>query len=236
MEKPYIKQRYRKATGRNGTKIKRVSRLLTVDARNFLLVENGVPDAKLLPIVSKRAVNASSKEAVATAILLAAKRRVMAKTLSKKELSDLMTTVRRAGFAEGYAQAKMDMALGEVGEVPSEEDAPEELDLVLPPSKTPNNSAVMAARTPDDGFYKTRTTVNTTKEIALDYIRSAAPRVVGPTEIKKNSEKALNIFISFGTLKRATDALVEAGEIEQVEASRWRYKPRAETAGLRSVK
>ncbi len=204
---------------------------LIAEAKSFLLVENCVPDAKFLSATPNSDLT-SSKEAVATAILLAAKRRVMAKTLSKKELSDLMTTVRRAGFAEGYAQAKMDMAIGEVGKGHSEEEASDELDLAPPEPEKLATSTIGAAKAPDDNSYKTRTTVHATKAIALDYIKSAAPRIVGPTEIKKNSEKALSIHISFGTLKRATDALVEAGEIEQVEQSRWRYK----ATGLRFVK
>lgn len=208
---------------------------LAAEAKSFLLVVSPVPDAKFLPTVPKSDLNCSSKEAVATAILLAAQRRIMAKTLNKKELSDLMTTVRRAGYAEGYAQAKMDMALGEVDAPPQAEEVDQELDLVTPQTEMLSSSTIGAAKTPDDGSYKTRTTVKATKAIALDYIKSAAPRIVGPTEIKKNSEKALNIFISFGTLKRATDALVADGEIEAVEQSRWRYKQRSET-GLRSVK
>ena len=58
-----------------------------------------------------------------------------------------------------------------------------------------------------------------TKTIALDYCKSVAPRIVGPSEIKKNSEKAHKIFISFGTLKRAMDAPMEAEEVEQVKIS-----------------
>lgn len=202
--------------------------------KSFLLVKTVVPTANLLPLVSKYATSAESKGIVATTIHLAAQRRIMAKTLNKKELSDLMLTVRRAGYAEGYAQAKLDMALGEVDESPLSAEAQQEADNapelpIVAPRTTPT-----AAPTEDDGLYKTRTTVNTTKAIALDYIRSVAPKIVGPTEIKKNSEKKLNIFISFGTLKRAVVALVEEGLIEQVEESRFRARPDA--MGLRSVK
>ena len=205
---------------------------LHADARSFLLVKTVVPTANLLPFVSKAALNAESKRVVATTIHLAAQRRIMAKTLNKKELSDLMVTVRRAGFAEGYAQAKLDMALGQVDEVPALEDTQRESDVapelpIVTPSATP-------ASTEGDDLYKTRTTVNTTKAIALDYIKSVAPKIVGPTEIKKNSEKKLNIFISFGTLKRAVVSLVEEGLIEQVEESRYRAHPDA--ISLRSVK
>jgi hypothetical protein len=63
-----------------------------------------------------------------------------------------------------------------------------------------------------------------TKTIALDYLRSVAPQVVGPSEIIKNTKKTQDIFISFGTLKRAIDALIDAGEVEQTEPSRWRFK------------
>ena len=205
---------------------------LHADARSFLLVKTVVPTANLLPFVSKAALNAESKRVVATTIHLAAQRRIMAKTLNKKELSDLMVTVRRAGFAEGYAQAKLDMALGQADEVPALEDTQRESDVapelpIVTPSATP-------ASTEGDDLYKTRTTVNTTKAIALDYIKSVAPKIVGPTEIKKNSEKKLNIFISFGTLKRAVVSLVEEGLIEQVEESRYRAHPDA--ISLRSVK
>ena len=207
---------------------------LHADARSFLLVKTVVPTANLLPFVSKAALNAESKGVVATTIHLAAQRRIMAKTLNKKELSDLMVTVRRAGFAEGYAQAKLDMALGQVDEVPALEDTQRESDVapelpIVTPSATP-----VTASTEGDDLYKTRTTVNTTKAIALDYIKSVAPKIVGPTEIKKNSEKKLNIFISFGTLKRAVVSLVEEGLIEQVEESRYRARPDA--ISLRSVK
>ncbi len=205
-------------------------------ARSFLLVQNIVPGVNVLPTVSEYALRAASKEAVATAVLLATERRIMAKTLSKQELSDLMVTVRRAGFAEGYAQAKMDMALGQMSEGHTGDNEPDELDLVPLQPKASATATTAAETSKPDEVYKTRTTVKTTKAIALDYIKSAAPRIVGPTEIKKNSEKALNIFISFGTLKRATEALVKEGEIEQIEESRWRYKGRGSSVELRSVR
>jgi hypothetical protein len=43
----------------------------------------------------------------------------------------------------------------------------------------------------------------------------------------------LNVFISFGTLNRAMALLVDTGEIELTERSRWRFKGRTE---LRSVR
>lgn len=160
----------------------------------------------------------------------------MANPLTKQELSELLDTARRAGYAEGYAVAKLELALDRVTETKAEPEAERKNDSGRSVTAKTAELPFQAAKSEEDEPYATRTTLAMTKNIALDYLRNVAPRIVGPTEIKKNSEKALNIFISFGTLKRATEALVHAGEIEQIEPSRWRYKVRTDAAGLRSVK
>ena len=105
----------------------------------------------------------------------------------------------------------------------AEEPTPSKLDKLT-------DLANQAEKSEDDELYKTRTTVAMTRAIALDYLKTAFPRVVGPSEIKKNSHKVLKVIISFGTLKRAMESLIEAGEVEQIEPSRWRYKSLKKTA------
>jgi len=161
----------------------------------------------------------------------------MKKTFDQNELDDLLAAVRAAGRAEGYAQAKLELAL-ERASVNAGSLATAERGGVAdnPPSGAEKLEALKeeARKADETEEYKTRTTVTMTKTIALDYIKSVAPRIVGPSEIIKNSKKTLNVFISFGTLNRAMAALVDAGEAEQTEPSRWRYKGVGTT--LRSVK
>jgi hypothetical protein len=200
-----------------------------------------VPDAFSLPEVSDCALVFHNKESVALAILAWAKRRIMNNSISDKELDELLEAARAAGRAEGYAQAKFEMARQRakiaVGQIQPEQPA---VISDVPASKIEKLEELKATaqKAEEEEGYKTRTTVTMTKTIALDYLKSVAPRIVGPSEIKKNSEKSLNIFISYGTLKRAMDQLVESGDVDQMESSRWRYKGRGTDAGtlLRSVR
>ncbi len=158
---------------------------------------------------------------------------------SSKELEELLEAARAAGRAEGYAQAKLEMALERVNATAETTKAKQEspASQVTPPHvRKLQELSAEAQRAETDEVYKTRTTVSMTKTIALDYIKSVAPRIVGPSEIKKNSEKTLKVFMSFGTLARAMTVLVEAGEVEQLEPSRWRYKGRSDAIPLKSVK
>jgi hypothetical protein len=206
------------------------------------------PESPIVPIAQKDlksvplALMVESRESVADAIIRWAakriKRRIMNRSLDEKELERLLQAARAAGDAEGYARAKAEMALEKARET-----------LVTAPvtyEVTPSDSASTKAeklelfkeeakKAVENEVYKTRVTVTMTKAIALDYIKSVAPRIVGPSEIKKNSEKNLDVFISFGTLQRAMAKLVTEGEVELIEPSRWRYKGAA-TAPLRSVK
>jgi len=160
----------------------------------------------------------------------------MSNSLNKKELEGLLEAARAAGRAEGYAQARLEIALeraGAGGDTPKTQETDKEplfRDLKLEDVKIRTEKAV------EEAPYTTRTTVAMTKTIALDYLKSVTPRVVGPSEIIKNTKKTLNVFISFGTLKRAIEALVDAGEIEQLEPSRWRFKGHTGTASLKSVR
>jgi len=166
----------------------------------------------------------------------------MSNTFNIKELPALLAAARAGGRAEGYAEAKLEMALeranasAEAPEIqkPAENFTPpaQKLDVV----EKLKQLGSQAEKAEQDTPYTTRTTVAMTKTIALDYAKSVAPRIVGPSEIIKNSKKTLNVFISFGTLKRAMDSLIEAGEIEQTEPSRWKYKGRIETVALKSVR
>lgn len=165
----------------------------------------------------------------------------MNNSIDTRELEELLEAARAAGRAEGYAQAKFEMARERAKLVawqPQTEKPVANADVPAPKVEKLESLKAEAQKTEAEEVYKTRTTVTMTKTIALDYLKSVAPRVVGPSEIKKNSEKDLNIFISFGTLKRAMDQLVESGEAEQTEPSRWRYKGRSTDAGilLRSVR
>jgi hypothetical protein len=161
----------------------------------------------------------------------------MNRSITDKELEALLQAARAAGDAEGYARAKFEMALERAkgalmatpvphDAIPNEQSKAERLEVLKIETK----------QTEGKEEYKTRVTVSMTRAIALDYIKSVAPRIVGPSEIKKNSEKSLDIFISFGTLQRAMAKLVESGEVELVEASRWRLKTRPDAIGLKSVK
>jgi len=167
----------------------------------------------------------------------------MKSSFTKKELDDLLVATRAAGRAEGYAQAKYEMALERAsadasGEPPSTNSNTPTVysDDLLSRAAKVNALTEKAQKAEEENVYKTRTTVTMTRTIALEYIKSVAPRVVGPSEIKKNSEKDLSIFISFGTLKRAMSQLVEMGEVEQIEESRWRAKSRSDGAMLRALK
>jgi hypothetical protein len=192
-----------------------------------------VPTVTLLPTVKKYALVVESKKSVSTAIFEWAKWRVriMATSLDKKELDAIIAAARAAGRAEGYAQARLDMALERVGVgtdvISGDADTP------TAPASTQNfdtkTQKIDALRAEAEKIeanepYKTRTTVNMTRQIALDYLKNAAPRIVGPSEIIKNTQKDLKLFISFGTMNRAMAALVDAGEVELVEKSRWKYK------------
>jgi hypothetical protein len=204
-----------------------------------------VSTAPALPTVSGCVFMLESRESVSLAVRDWAKRRIMKGQIDKKELAELLEAARAAGRAEGYAQAKLEMALERAGETQSTSGA----DFVSEPANSPQGDLLsraqkletvrMAAENAQENeVYKTRTTIKMTKAIALDYLKSVAPRIVGPSEIKKNSEKDLGLFISFGTLKRAMNALVEEGAVEQLEESRWRHKPRgSEATGiLRALK
>ena len=195
--------------------------------------------AFLLPIVPDYGSMLASKESVAREILAWAKRRIMNNPINEKELEKVLEAARAAGRAEGYAQAKFEMALEiakTVVELPQAEKPAIPSDILASKAEKLETLQVEAKKAEEEETYKTRATVSMTKAIALDYIKSAAPRIVGPSEIKKNSEKNLGVFISFGTLHRAMVKLVDAGEVEQLEPSRWRYKGRTEIAPLKSVR
>jgi hypothetical protein len=164
--------------------------------------------------------------------------------MTKKELSDLMETVRRAAYAEGYAQAKLDQqkleaALKGIKETGEASNTQETLELdgeAASKGQKLENLRDLAKKNEENELYTTKTTVSMVKAIALDYLREVGPRIVGPTEIIKNSKIKLNVRISFGTLNRAMEALVDAGEVELVEKSRWRFKGHPEIASLKSVR
>jgi hypothetical protein len=198
-----------------------------------------VSAVELLPTVPDYGSLLASRESVATAVVAWAKRRIMNKSISDNELEALLLAARAAGDAEGYARAKFEMALERARAAVEILPANESQILTVEPQSGAEKLEVLkeqAKKAEGEEVYKTRTTVSMTKTIALDYLKNAAPRIVGPSEIKKNSEKALKVFISFGTLSRAMAALVESGHVEQIEASRWKYKGSAEAIPLKSVR
>jgi hypothetical protein len=195
-----------------------------------------VSDVISLPTVPRCDLLLQSSESVAAEIVAWAKRRIMKKPIDEKELESLLQAAKAAGEAIGYARARFEMALERAKEVveapnPAAEAAPVE-DLKAKTEKL-ETLKVQADKAEKETSYKTRQTVSMTKQVALDYLKNAAPRIVGPSEIIKNSQKTLGVFISFGTLNRAMAALIEAGDVEELERSRWKYKG---SATLRSVK
>jgi hypothetical protein len=197
-----------------------------------------VPDVPLLPFVPKHPTLLESKEAVTVEIITWVKRRLMNKTFSQKELDELLAAVRAAGRAEGYAQARIELAMERAGVVQTPSMTGESVGQAAnPPSREEKLETLkeQAREAEAKEEYKTRTTVTMTKTIALDYLRSVAPRLVGPSEIIKNTQKNLNLYISFGTLNRAMSALIETGDVEQTEKSRWRYRGRSELP-LKSIR
>jgi hypothetical protein len=159
---------------------------------------------------------------------------LMKSPLGSKELDEYIEAVKKAAYEEGYRRARLDMALGQdISTDPAPERVKRDIDQPRLPLPNERLEALRedARKAGEEQSYTTRTTVAMTKTIALDYLKRSAPRIVGPSEIKKNSEKDLKIFISFGTLKRAMDQLVATGEAEQVEPSRWRYKSQSGFGG-----
>jgi hypothetical protein len=154
----------------------------------------------------------------------------MNKSINDNELEAYLRAARAAGDAEGYARAKFEMAL-EKAKAALESGGTKDdlLKTDITPAKAEKLETLRdeAEKTEKTEPYKTRMTVSMTKAIAIDYLKNTAPRIVGPSEIIKNTKKNLGIFISFGTLNRAMEALVEAGEVELVEKSRWRFKDSA---------
>ena len=80
-----------------------------------------------------------------------------------------------------------------------------------------------------------RTTFNATRALALDYLK-AVSRAVGPTEIIKNTHRTTGTRLTMTTLRRALDDLVHAGDVEQVDNSRWQIKGAARPVPLRPVR
>jgi hypothetical protein len=162
----------------------------------------------------------------------------MNRSIDEKELDRLLQAARAAGDAEGYARAKAEMALEKAKEALVTAPVTHEASPggpTVPPALKLEVLKEQARNAAKNEEYKTRVTVGMTKAIALDYIKGIAPRIAGPSEIKKNSEKTHGVFISFGTLQRAMAKLIDEGEVELIEQSRWRYKGGA-AAPLRSVK
>jgi hypothetical protein len=127
---------------------------------------------------------------------------VVADPRKQKEFQEYIEAVRRAGFAEGYAAAKMESALGGVR-------SPEKL------SKEKVDRPVAS--------YISKTPFEITKTLTFDYLREVAPRLVGPTEIVKNVS-AGGTEVAYTTVKRSLDALVKAGSAEKIGAKRWRLR------------
>jgi len=163
----------------------------------------------------------------------------MNKSISDNELEEYLRAARAAGDAEGYARAKFEMALEKAKAVLESGGA--KGDLLKTDITTTKGDKLETLRNEAENAekiepYKTRMTVSMTKTIALDYLKNAAPRIVGPSEIIKNTKKSMGIFISFGTLNRAMEALIDAGEVELVEKSRWRFKERIGAKGSSSTR
>jgi hypothetical protein len=135
------------------------------------------------------------------------------------ELRDLIEAVRKAGFAEGYAAAKMEAVMA----TKEAEDTP------IPARGVPK----AAADTDDE--YISRTPLNTTKALALEYLADVQ-RAAGPTEIIRNTLRKSGTRLTHTTLRRALDALVDEGRLEIVDNSRWIIKEVNRAVPLRPVR
>ena len=162
-----------------------------------------------------------SREAIRNAIKMVKKHGVS--PASQAELKELLEAVRSAGYAEGYAAAKMEAAMALA--TPAEEEE------VAPPRPQEPQKRLDLSDTP----YVSRTTFNATRALALDYLK-AVSRAVGPTEIIKNTHRTTGTRLTMTTLRRALDDLVHAGDVEQVDNSRWQIKGAARPVPLRPVR
>jgi hypothetical protein len=138
------------------------------------------------------------------------------------ELRELLDAVRRAGYAEGYAAAKMEAAMGAVGT------------QATTPDPATATATAAAAQRPLDEMYVPRTPLNTTKAIALEYMKNM-DRAVSPTEIVKNTIRQTGVRLTQTTLRRALDALAAEGAIMKVDNSRWQIK-KTELVPLRPIR
>ena len=78
--------------------------------------------------------------------------------------------------------------------------------------------------------YVSRTPFGTTKKLTLEYLQSISPRVAGPTEIIKNTKQRTGTAMTFATVGRAIEQLIDEKLVEKTDRSRWRA-----TSKLRSV-
>jgi hypothetical protein len=151
----------------------------------------------------------------------------MLKGLSKEqhaELRDVIEAVRKAGYAEGYAAAKMEAALAAAESVESPE---------APAAPPPNPKAIQPIM--EVGEYISRIPFGTTKAMALDYLKNIK-RAAGPTEIIRNTLRQTGTRLTMTTLRRALDALAAEEVIEMVDNSRWRFKEENRPVPLRPIR
>ncbi len=138
------------------------------------------------------------------------------------EFRELLEAVRRAGYAEGYAAAKMETVLA----------APVEAET---PPAPPAAITTPAPDNRDKSEYVSRIPFNTTKTMALEYLGSVK-RAAGPTEIIKNTYRKTGTRLTMTTLRRALDALAEERLIELVDNSRWKFAEENRAVPLRPVR
>ena len=136
----------------------------------------------------------------------------------QKEWKELLEAVRRAGYAEGYAAAKMEIALGSVG---ANETSPAPAETEGSAREDKERAVAPHKDNAEEAEYVSRVPFKTTRNMALDYLR-AVDRAAGPTEIIKNTIRTTGVRLTMTTLRRALDELVTSGEIKEVDNSRWR--------------
>jgi hypothetical protein len=99
------------------------------------------------------------------------------------------------------------------------------------PAPVDDGNRVRTVDKDDNVPYVSRTPFGTTKKYTLEYLQGIAPKMAGPTEIIKNTKNKTGITMTYATVARAIDELIDENQVEKADRSRWR----ATSSKIRSV-